>query len=334
MKTRVVLTEHCRINSTLNKSMDMKNKKNALVFDWIIYVKVVELKSFSLAARELNLSVATVSKTISKLEDTFSTRLISRNAHRFEITGAGEMAYESALEMCETYHNLLGGMNDKNDIKGELRLSAPGNMCNSVISDWIIEYTEQHPEAKIHLLSREAGSFTSDSPEFDDLVIKSGYLDSPDLIHKSLNPVEFGLYASRGYLDMSPSLAEPEDLNQHHLLRLNHTLMRSPLKFSTAGIEKKCCISGSREFYTNNIFSLLHMAKKNKGICIAVPCWEVRNSPACATLARVLADWALAPIPAYLVWRYRKQYSFLFRDFSSFLEKKWNEFFPLGDKEQ
>ncbi|WP_349887407.1 LysR family transcriptional regulator [Pantoea ananatis] len=311
--------------------MDMKNKKNALVFDWIIYVKVVELKSFSIAARELNLSVATISKTVSKLEDIFSTRLISRNAHRFEITSAGELAYESALEMCETYHNLIDEMNDKNDIRGELRLSAPGNMCNSVISDWIIEYTEQHPEAKIHLLSREAGSFTSDSPEFDDLVIKSGYLDSPDLIHKSLNSVEFGLYASRSYLDMHPPLSQPEDLNKHHLLRLNHTLMRSPLKFCRAKEVKDCFINGENEFYSNNIFSLLHMAKKNKGICVAVPCWEVQNSHSGMTLSRVLPEWALTPIPAYMVWRYRKQYSLLFRDFSSFMEKKWNNFFPLKD---
>ncbi|MFP3439125.1 LysR family transcriptional regulator [Pantoea sp. SIMBA_133] len=315
-----------------NLVIHMKNKKNALIYDWMVYVKVVELRSFSLAARELNLSVATVSKAISKLEDILSTRLMSRNAHRFEITSAGEIAYESALVICETYHDLLNGMNDKNDIKGELRFSAPGNMCNSVISDWIIEYTEQHPEAKIHLLSREAGSFTSDSPEFDDLVIKSGYLDSPDLIHKSLNPVEFGLYASRDYLDISPPLVEPEDLNKHRLLRLNHTLMRSPLMFSREGEDKKCCISGTHDFFSNNIFSLLHMARKNKGVCIAVPCWEVENLPASATLSRVLCDWSLRPIPAYMVWRYRKKYSLLFRDFSLFVEKKWNDFFPLKNE--
>ncbi|MDF7788617.1 LysR family transcriptional regulator [Pantoea stewartii] len=305
----------------------MKNRKNAIVFDWIIYVKVVELKSFSLAARELHLSISTVSKTVTKLEDILSTRLLSRNAHRFEITSAGEIAYKSALEMCEVYHNLLDEMNDKNVIKGELRLSAPGNLCNSVINDWIIEYTEQHPDAKIHLLAREAGSFTSDSPEFDDLVIKSGYLDSPDLIHKSLNPVEFGIYASRDYLNMHTPLTEPEDLNRHSLLRLNHLLMRSPLTFTKSGEERQCFIRGEREFYSNNTCSLLHMAKKNKGVCLAVPCWEVIHSPTCMTLNRVLSDWALTPIPAYIVWRYRKKYSLFFRDFSLFLENKWNAFF-------
>ncbi|HGK4757413.1 LysR family transcriptional regulator [Enterobacter cloacae] len=305
----------------------MKNKKNALIFDWLLYVKLVELKSFSLAARELNLSIATVSKAVSRLEDIFSTRLISRNAHKFEVTTAGEIAYDNALVICETYYNLLNGLNDKDDIRGELRLSAPGILCDSIVNDWIIEYTDRHPNVRIHLLSREAGGFSSDSPEFDDLVIKSGYLDSPDLIQKNLTPVPFGVFASQDYLRTHAVIVQPEDLNNHRLLRLSHPSLRSSVTFYGGRGERKVSLGGIGDFQSNNIRSLLHMARQGKGVCVAVPCWVVNNSPAYRTLTQVLYDWPLAPLPAYLVWRYRKIYSSLFRDFSLFIEKKWNELF-------
>ncbi|MGP2504541.1 LysR family transcriptional regulator [Pantoea ananatis] len=302
----------------------MKNKKNALIFDWIIYIKVVEKKSFSAAARELMMSVASVSKVIAKLEDIFSARLISRNAHKFEVTSSGQTAYEKALLICETYHNLLNSLECKDEIRGELRLSAPGIMCDNVINDWLIEYTDRHPRATVRLLSREAGSFSSDSPEFDDLVIKSGQLDSPDLIQRKLNPVPFGMYASPEYLRKNGEPIRPEDLSGHSLLRLSHYSLRNPVAFRTGETVIPISINSEEEFYSNSIQSLLHMTLHDRGICLAVPCWVIGHYEFDQRLCRVLPDWELTPLPAFIVWRYRKHYSALFSDFSSFIEDKWN----------
>ncbi|MFP3339556.1 hypothetical protein R0J91_16380, partial [Micrococcus sp. SIMBA_131] len=87
-----------------------------------------------------------------------------------------------------------------NQINGSMRLSAPGVLRDSIVSNWIMEYSEENRSAVIHLISREGASFSCDSPEFDDLVIKSGYMESPDLIHKKLNSVPFGIFASPAYL--------------------------------------------------------------------------------------------------------------------------------------
>ncbi|KGL57299.1 LysR family transcriptional regulator [Pantoea ananatis] len=310
----------------------MKNKKNALIFDWIIYIKVVEKKSFSAAARELMMSVATVSKVIAKLEDIFSARLIIRNAHKFEVTSSGQTAYEKALLMCETYHNLLYRLECKDEIRGELRLSAPGIMCGNIINDWIIEYTDRHPRAKVRLLSRETGSFSSDSPAFDDLVIKSEQLDSPDLIQKKLNPVQFGMYASPEYLRKNGEPKRPEDLSGHSLLRLSHYSLRNPVAFRSGETVISLCIDSEEEFHSNSIQSLLHMTLHDRGICLAVPCWIIGHYNFDQRLFRVLPDWELTPLPVFMMWRYRKHYSALFNDFSSFIEGKWNCIFSdAGD---
>jgi len=305
----------------------MKNKKNSLIFDWMIYIKVIERKSFTAAAKDLCVSVATVSKVIAKLEDIFATRLISRNAHKFEVTTAGHIAYEKSLAICETYHNLLTGLDDRGEIKGELRLSAPGLLCDSIISNWIIEYTSSNPGAIIHLFALETGSFRSDSPEFDDLVIKSGYLESPDLIQRKLNSVDFGIYASTEYLKNHKEIMHPDELNGHSFLRLSHPSLRNPVRLHNGNLDTQLNIQDSRELHSNNIRSLLHMTMKERGICLAIPCWMVRELETNNVLSRVLPQWHLSPLPVYMVWRYRKHHSRLFSDFSEFIENKWNNFF-------
>lgn len=307
----------------------MKNKKNELIFEWIIYIKAVERKSFTAAAKDLCVSVATVSKVVAKIENIFSERLISRNAHRFEVTNAGHIAYESSLSICEIYHNLLTELKDTEGISGELRLSAPAIMCESVLNEWIIEYMSQNTEVIIHLMFRETGNFKTDSPEFDDLVIKSGFLDSPDLIHRRLNPVPFGIYASKEYLQSHAEIMKPEDLNGHYLLRLNHPSLRDPIRLHNDLLETQLNITDSRLFYSNNIRSLMHMAKNGRGICLAIPCWVAREPEASKVFIPVLPQWRLAPLPTYMVWRYRKKHSRLFSDFSSFIERKWNDFFSI-----
>ena len=306
----------------------MKSKKNHLIHDWLIFIKVVEKKSFSSAATEMNMAVGSISKSIAKLEGLVNAQLLSRNAHKFEVTVAGEIAYEKALTLCETYHNLLARLdNNSTEIKGELRLSAPGILCDDIVSTWIMEYVERNPKAVIHLLSREAGSFMSDSPEFDDLVIKSGFLDSPDLIHKSINPVPFAIYSAPEYLSQHKTIVVPEDMNGHSFLKLSHPSIKYTLLMKHEGFEQHTTLCPGREFVSNNVRSLLNMASNGKGICFAAPRWIAEPYLKDGSLVEILTGWSLPALPSYLVWRYRKWYSPLFRDFSAFIEQKWNSLF-------
>ncbi len=52
-------------------------------------MKVVETGSFSLAAQELNTSVSSVSKKISRLEEGVNSHLLHRDTRSIELTEAG-----------------------------------------------------------------------------------------------------------------------------------------------------------------------------------------------------------------------------------------------------
>jgi DNA-binding transcriptional LysR family regulator len=72
--------------------------------DIAVFVRVVERGSFTLAAEDLELSRAVVSKYLSRLEERLGARLLHRTTRRLSLTEAGAALFEAsrgALERIE-----------------------------------------------------------------------------------------------------------------------------------------------------------------------------------------------------------------------------------------
>lgn len=303
----------------------MEADNNRGMRDWLIFIRVSELGSLSQAARELSVSTAAVSKAINRLETYLGVILFIRNSQGVSLTRIGQKAVAHAQGITQSFRELLDEIRNPEDrIKGTIHLSAPAIVCEFMANQWSYEYSQLNPEVKIFLDSRERTDLHRESPEFDDLVLRSGRMDSEDLVHRQLSSMKLVLCASPDYLKNHPPIRHPEDLLQHNFFSLHHHGLSGNSVFYKGEESYTLDNYSATGVSSNNLLSILNLVLDGKGISIATPGWLASAYAVHEGLQVVLPDWNLAELPVWLVWRQRARYSTLFTDFRDFISEKWN----------
>src|SRR6516225_12305628 len=100
----------------------------------MIFAAVVKAKSFSEAARRLKMPLASVSRRVAELEGELGVRLLERSTRSLRLTEVGAEVLEHArhtVELNEAVDNIAS--NHLSNVSGELRLSAPPSVSDSLL---------------------------------------------------------------------------------------------------------------------------------------------------------------------------------------------------------
>jgi DNA-binding transcriptional LysR family regulator len=190
---------------------------NALV----IFAKVVEANSFSEAARRLRMPVSTVSRRISELEDQLGVRLLDRSTRSLRLTDLGAEVLEHAqrsADVSEAVQDIVS--NRKASVSGTLRLSAPPNISDTLLSPLVAAFQASYPNVRAKILIAER--YVDHIGDGVDIALRLGALRDSSLVAKRILTYRHQLVASPAYLKNGKPPRTPQDLIDHRLIAFSY----------------------------------------------------------------------------------------------------------------
>ena len=184
-----------------------------------VFVAVVDARGFSRAAKRLGMPTTTVSAQIARLEERLGVTLLQRTTRRLNLTDAGETYYQhcvSALKEMRTAQSKLE--QTKIVPSGILRITAPADLCQTLLAPVIKQYLKQYPDVSLELVV--SNDFLDLIGDKIDLALRVGKLSDSSLKVRRFVTSHLGLWASSDYVNEFGLPTSHEDLPQHRLLWL------------------------------------------------------------------------------------------------------------------
>ena len=260
---------------------------------------VVEAGGFSAAARRLGLSKAAVSKQVAELEAHFGTALLQRTTRRLNATDAGRRYFQNCVRLLDELTEVEAEVrNSQAEPSGRLRVSAPINFGNAVLSPMVCAIAQRYPRLEIQVELNDR--FVDLIEEGFDVALRiRTSLPDSSLIARRLCKITRSVCAAPSYLKRMGTPKNPEDLKNHACLI--YTLSTSPLDWKFSGGNKTTSVRVNGSIQSNNGQFLMSFLHAGMGIAL-LPDFTVGESIRAGRLKRVLESYAVEPHDLYVVY--------------------------------
>ncbi len=266
--------------------------------DLNVIVKVAEFRSIRAAAENLDMSTATASAAIKRVERAIGIELFIRTTRRLRLSVAGEKYIpncEQALQMLN-----LAQQNVKDDldiIDGELRISVPSDLGRNLILPWLDEFMQAHTGVKIKLHISDSNIDFYRDPV--DIAIRYGSPNDVNLYGFKICNVPRMVCATKEYLESFGVPLHPNDLTRHNgLLYQLHDVIHDVWEFSHQGESIKVKMQSNR--ITNDAELVRRWCVNGKGVA-AKSCIDMSFDLLHQKVVPLLTDFTLKPTELWLI---------------------------------
>ena len=251
------------------------------------FAKVVELNSFSGAARELGLSKSAVSKLVAGLEDELGARLLNRTTRRLSLTEAGLAFHEGAERALAAAEAAAAAVTHLSAApRGVLRVNAPMSFGVRHVAPALADFMTAYPELAVELdLNDRVVDLVE---EGYDLALRIVRLTDSSLIARRLAPCRFIISAAPAYLAKHGTPLGPEDLAAHDCLIYSYQTTGERWRFQGPGGVKQVRISG--RLRANNGDALLRAALGGAGVAL-LPSFICGAAVREGRLVQLMPEW-------------------------------------------
>lgn len=278
--------------------------------DALIFTRVVECHSFTLAAAGLGMQKSTVSRRIAQLEERLGVRLLNRTTRKLRLTEVGQAYYERCRQiMLDFAEAEQAVMQLQQAPSGLLRITAPIEFGQLFLGRVLGEFMRQYPQisAEVELTSRDVDPLE----EGVDIAIQVGQPRDSTLIARKLFESRRRLCASPAYLAQHGTPRSVQELAGHRAIQLP---LDSPRHWPLLGESIAC----QRVLACNNITLAREAALAGAGIA-ALPVMISEAAVQDGELIELLPEARLPTGELYAVYPSRRFQAMKVKAFLDFL---------------
>lgn len=261
-----------------------------------VFVRAVEVGSFSAVAREMGTTQSSISKIIASLESSLGVQLFARTTRKLHPTDEALQLYEHARQLLDTVDTLTSASRktQKAEASGLLRLTIPHSYGRRRLMPLLARFIERYPKVKLDIVMKD--DIVDLIGEGLELGVRIGTLPSNTLIARSLGIVEYTTVATARYLERHGRPESPLDLAQHGCIVSGiHNRWHFESEHGRHSVE----VSGPIRI--NDAESILQAVQADLGIA-QIPDWIIRSDFAAHGLVPLLDDYYPIPQPVSIVY--------------------------------
>jgi DNA-binding transcriptional LysR family regulator len=269
------------------------------------FLTVAEERSFTRAAKQLNISTSGLSHAIRRLEEQIGVRLLTRTTRSVSPTDAGEQLLahlRPALADIRGTLTTLSGLQTKPI--GRVRLLCPRLAAKTVLAPKLGQFARHYPDVVLEV--------TTDDSRVDpvsagfDAAIHFGEYIAQDMIAVRVSPdIEHAIVAAPTYFESHPTPTSPRELLSHRCINFRHR-GESVYKWELDKGDESVAIAVSGSLVLDDEDLVIQAAIDGAGVALVA---ANRAAPHVerGELLRVMKDWT-PPFPGFfLYYPHRKQ---------------------------
>ncbi|GAB2837777.1 LysR substrate-binding domain-containing protein [Pseudoduganella ginsengisoli] len=286
--------------------------------DLLLFSRIVECGSISLAADRLQLPKSTVSRRLSMLEGELGERLLQRTTRKLVLTEFGASLLEHARKVAEETEAAGALAQHRQQApSGLLRVSMPGDFANYTMDRLLARFLAQFPAISLELdLSPRRVDLVAEN---FDVAIRMGALpDDSTLAARPVAISRIGLYAAPSYTAVHGLPEHPDDLFKHDLLSLpkaHNGMTRWTLYRGKTEWQRELPV----RMMANSPELLVRMACAGAGIALGTELFA-RKFLQSGELVRILPEWCIPAVTGWAVFPGRRLMPAKTRAFLDMLE--------------
>ena len=270
-----------------------------------VFTRVVERRSFTLAARDSDLPRSTVTDAVKQLEARLGIRLLQRTTRHVSPTLDGEAYYRRCLVLLADLEEAEGAFAGARP-RGLLRVDVQGTLARHFLLPGLPDFFARYPEIELYM--SEGDRWIDVVREGVDCVLRYGNLPDSDMVARRVAMLGRLTCAAPDYLDRFGVPTDSATLDGHRMVGIRSSTTGSlrPLEFIVDGTSRTVTLPTT--ISVTGPESYLPAARLGLGL-VQVPRFHAEVDLERGTLIPLLPDCPPPSVPVSLLYPRNRQLS-------------------------